>query len=32
LSDGLVLTEGENPNVSEEAAAVSADEAEVVVN
>ena len=32
LSDGLVLTEGENPNVSEEAAAVPADEAEVVVN
>ena len=32
LSDGLVLTEGDNPNVSQEAAAVSADEAEVVVN
>jgi len=32
LSDGLVLTEGENPNVSQEAAAVPADEAEVVVN
>ena len=33
LSDGLVLTEGDNPNSSkEEAAAVPADEAEVVVN
>ena len=33
LSDGLVLTEGSNPNASnEEAAAVPADEAEVVVN
>ena len=32
LSDGLVLTEGDNPNVSQEAAAVPADEAEVVVN
>ena len=33
LSDGLILTEGDNPNSSgEEAAAVPADEAEVVVN
>ena len=33
LSDGLILTEGSNPNASnEEAAAVPADEAEVVVN
>ena len=34
LSDGLVLTEGDNPNSSKEeaAAAVPADEAEVVVN
>ena len=33
LSDGLVLTEGDNPNSSgEEATAVPADEAEVVVN
>ena len=33
LSDGLILTEGNNPNASnEEAAAVPADEAEVVVN
>ena len=32
LSDGLVLTEGDNPNTSQEAAAVPADEAEVVVN
>ena len=32
LSDGLVLTEGDNPNASQEAAAVPADEAEVVVN
>ena len=33
LSDGLILTEGGNPNSSkEEAAAVPADEAEVVVN
>ena len=33
LSDGLVLTEGDNPNSSkEEAATVPADEAEVVVN
>ena len=33
LSDGLILTEGNNPNANnEEAAAVPADEAEVVVN
>ena len=33
LSDGLILTEGSNPNASnEEAVAVPADEAEVVVN
>ena len=33
LSDGLILTEGSNPNANnEEAAAVPADEAEVVVN
>ena len=33
LSDGLILTEGNNPNANnEEAAAVLADEAEVVVN
>ena len=32
LSDGLILTEGDNPNSSEEAAAIPADEAEVVVN
>jgi len=33
LSDGLILTEGDNPNSSkEEATAVPADEAEVVVN
>ena len=32
LSNGLILTEGDNPNLSEESAAVPADEAEVVVN
>ena len=32
LSDGLILTEGDNPNSSEEAAAIPADEAEVIEN
>ena len=32
LSDGSILTEGDNPNSSEEAAAIPADEAEVIEN
>ena len=32
LNNGLILTEGDNPNSSEEAVSIPADEAEVVVN